>query len=48
MIEGKFVPVMRSAGMSLSPFNAWVVLKGREFLGIRMEAQSPSALALAR
>ncbi len=47
LIEGKFVPVMRSAGMSLSPFNAWVVLKGMETLGIRMRAQSDNALALA-
>jgi O-succinylhomoserine sulfhydrylase len=38
---------MRSAGMSLSPFNAWVVLKGMETLGIRMEAQSQRALELA-
>ena len=34
-IEEKFIPVMRSAGMSLSPFNAWVVLKGLETLSIR-------------
>ena len=40
MVKEKFLPVMRSAGMSLSPFNAWVVLKGLETLGIRMEAQS--------
>ena len=32
LINEKFVPVMRSAGMSLSPFNAWVVLKGLETL----------------
>ena len=32
LVEGQFVPVMRSAGMSLSPFNAWVVLKGLETL----------------
>jgi O-succinylhomoserine sulfhydrylase len=38
---------MRSCGMSLSPFNAWVVLKGMETLGIRMEAQSQRALELA-
>ena len=44
----KFVPVMRSAGMTLSPFNAWVVLKGLETLSIRMQAQSERALALAR
>ncbi len=48
LIADKFTPVMRSAGMSLSPFNAWVVLKGMETLGIRMEAQSQRALELAR
>lgn len=48
LITETFVPVMRSAGMSLSPFNAWVVLKGMETLGIRMEAQSQRALELAR
>jgi len=48
LIERAFVPVMRSAGMSLSPFNAWVVLKGLETLSIRMRAQSERALQLAR
>jgi O-succinylhomoserine sulfhydrylase len=48
LVNEKFVPVLRSAGMSLSPFNAWVVLKGLETLGIRMEAQSLRALELAR
>lgn len=48
LIVDKFIPVMRSAGMCLSPFNAWVVLKGMETLGIRMEAQSQRALELAR
>ncbi|HMC16641.1 MAG TPA: O-succinylhomoserine sulfhydrylase [Albitalea sp.] len=47
LVEEKFVPVMRSAGMSLSPFNAWVVLKGLETLSIRMQAQSARALQLA-
>ncbi|WP_280155213.1 O-succinylhomoserine sulfhydrylase [Piscinibacter sp. XHJ-5] len=47
LINEKFMPVMRSAGMSLSPFNAWVVLKGLETLAIRMRAQSESALKLA-
>ena len=47
VVKEKFLPVMRSAGMSLSPFNAWVVLKGLETLGIRMEAQSQRALELA-
>ncbi|MEW6705703.1 MAG: O-succinylhomoserine sulfhydrylase [Pseudomonadota bacterium] len=48
IVNDKFVPVMRSAGMSLSPFNAWVVLKGLETLSIRMHAQSQRALELAR
>jgi O-succinylhomoserine sulfhydrylase len=47
IVDEKLVPLMRSAGMSLSPFNAWVVLKGLETLGIRMAAQSARALALA-
>ncbi len=47
LINEKLVPVMRSAGMSLSPFNAWVVLKGLETLSIRIQAQSERALKLA-
>ena len=43
-----FGPVVRTAGMTLSPFNAWVVLKGMETLGIRMQAQSANSLALAK
>ncbi len=48
LIEGPFMAVMRSAGMCLSPFNAWVVLKGLETLTIRMQAQSRAALELAQ
>ena len=47
LIDEKLVPIVRSAGMTLSPFNAWVVLKGLETLTIRMQAQSATALALA-
>ena len=47
LVNERFVPVMRTAGMTLSPFNAWVVLKGLETLSIRMRAQSDRALALA-
>ena len=39
---------LRTAGPSLSPFNAWVILKGLETLELRMLAQSASALELAR
>jgi O-succinylhomoserine sulfhydrylase len=39
---------LRTAGPTLSPFNAWVILKGMETLKIRMQAQSATALELAR
>lgn len=39
---------LRTAGPSLSPFNAWVLQKGLETLSIRMQAQSANALELAR
>ncbi len=39
---------VRSAGPTMSPFNAWVFLKGLETLRLRMEAHSASALKLAR
>ena len=48
LIVDVFGPVVRTAGMTLSPFSAWVVLKGLETLGIRMQAQSANALAVAR
>ncbi|MGQ0597208.1 O-succinylhomoserine sulfhydrylase [Aquabacterium sp.] len=47
-INGPFMATMRGAGMCLSPFNAWVVLKGLETLSIRMAAQSANALKLAQ
>lgn len=43
-----FAPIVRTAGMTLAPFNAWVVLKGLETLGIRMQAQCANALEVAR
>jgi len=48
LIKDVFGPVMRTAGMVLSPFNAWVILKGLETLSLRMKAQSEQALAVAR
>lgn len=48
LINEVFGPVVRTAGMALSPFNAWVVLKGLETLGIRMQAHCAGALALAQ
>lgn len=38
---------LRTAGPTMSPFNAWVFLKGLETLALRMRAHSESALALA-
>ncbi len=39
---------IRSAGPSMSPFNAWVFLKGLETLSLRMKAHCESAMALAQ
>lgn len=39
---------LRTAGPSMSPFNAWVFLKGLETLALRMRAHSANALDLAR
>jgi O-succinylhomoserine sulfhydrylase len=39
---------LRTAGPTLSAFNAWVILKGLETLRIRVDAQSAAALELAR
>lgn len=39
---------LRTAGPSLSPFNAWVILKGLETLFVRMKAQSANAVELAQ
>ena len=47
-IRDQVLPVVRTAGPSLSPFNAWVLLKGLETLSIRMERQSANAMEVAR
>jgi len=39
---------LRTAGPTLSAFNAWVILKGMETLNIRLQAQCASALKLAQ
>jgi O-succinylhomoserine sulfhydrylase len=48
LVGDSMTPFLRTAGPSLSPFNAWVVLKGLETLELRMLAQSAAALELAR
>jgi len=47
-IREQLLPVLRTTGPSLSPFNAWVLLKGLETLGVRMRAQCAAAQQLAQ
>lgn len=46
-IEGTLQPFVRNTGPALSPFNAWLLLKGLETLAIRVDAASRSAAAVA-
>ncbi len=48
VIEKPLVSFLRSAGATLSPFNAWVLFKGLETLKVRMDAHSESALKIAQ
>jgi O-succinylhomoserine sulfhydrylase len=48
ILTDEVLKFLRTAGPTLSAFNAWVLLKGLETLKIRMQAQSSSALELAR
>ncbi len=41
-------PFLRHTGPSISPFNAWVLLKGLETMKLRVEAQSNSAESVAQ
>jgi O-succinylhomoserine sulfhydrylase len=47
LMEGVYT-FLRTAGPTLSAFNAWVIFKGMETLSLRMEAHSRNALALAQ
>lgn len=47
-INGPVKNLMRHIGPSMSPFNAWVLLKGLETLSLRVERMAASALELAR
>jgi O-succinylhomoserine sulfhydrylase len=46
-VEEVLQPFIRNTGPALSPFNAWVILKGLETLSLRVHAMSRSAAALA-
>ncbi|HLF97996.1 MAG TPA: O-succinylhomoserine sulfhydrylase [Methylococcaceae bacterium] len=48
LLEKEIYPFLRTGGPALSPFNAWVFLKGLETLGLRMKAHGENALALAQ
>jgi len=47
LMEGVYT-FLRTAGPTLSAFNAWVILKGLETLSLRMDAHSRNALTLAQ
>ena len=47
LLEKHVYPFLRTGGPTMSPFNAWVFLKGLETLGIRMRAHCENAQALA-
>ena len=47
-IDEVLLPYLRNTGPTLSPFNAWVVMKGLETLDLRIRRQSENALAVAR
>lgn len=48
LVGEKVFSVLRTCGPSLSPFNAWVFLKGLETLSLRIKAHSANALQLAQ
>ena len=48
IVNGPLYSFVRTAGPAISPFNAWVCLKGMETLGLRMREQSARALQVAR
>ena len=47
-VTNTLLPFTRNTGPTLSPFNAWVVLKGLETLDLRIRRQSENALAVGR
>jgi O-succinylhomoserine sulfhydrylase len=48
LLEENLFPILRTAGPSMSPFNAWVFLKGLQTLDLRMQSHSVNALQLAQ
>jgi O-succinylhomoserine sulfhydrylase len=48
LVGGDVFGILRSGGPTMSPFNAWVFLKGLETLSLRMKAHCENAMALAQ
>ena len=48
LVTGPLFQFVRTAGPAISPFNAWICLKGMDTLRIRMEAQSRAAMDIAK
>lgn len=48
LLDKEIYPFLRTGGPSMSPFNAWVFLKGLETLGLRMRAHTENAVQLAQ
>ncbi|HJO34987.1 MAG TPA: O-succinylhomoserine sulfhydrylase [Gammaproteobacteria bacterium] len=48
VVTERIFPFLRSSGITMSPFNAWVFLKGLETLPLRMRAHCQNALELAQ
>ncbi len=46
-VEETLQPFLRNTGPTLSPFNAWALLKGLETLALRVEAATARAAAIA-
>lgn len=46
--EERLIPFLRNTGPALSPFNAWLLLKGLETLDLRIRRHTENALAIAR
>jgi O-succinylhomoserine sulfhydrylase len=48
LVNGPLYNFVRTAGPAISPFNAWICLKGMETLRLRVKAHSENALAIAQ
>ena len=48
LVGGEVYAVLRTTGPTMSPFNAWIFLKGLETLNLRMKAHCDNTMVLAR